>query len=88
MKKITLIAASLLLVVSSAVGYAGPRGGGGTKGASGFSPGDQMKDLGTKTTRGASEFSPGDQMKDLGTKTTKGASEFTPGDKMIDLRKK
>jgi hypothetical protein len=87
MKKITLIAASLLLVVSSVVGIAGPRGG-GTKGASGLSPGDQMRDLGTKPTRGASEFSPGDQMKDLGTKTTKGASEFTPGDKMIDIRKK
>jgi hypothetical protein len=84
MKKITLIAASLLLIVSSPGAFAGSK----SRGAAGFSPGDQMKDLGTKTTKGASEFTPADQMKDLGTKSTKGASEFTPGDKMIDLRKK
>ena len=84
MKKITVITASALLAVSSAAGFAAPK----SKGASGFSPGDQMRNQTTKTTKGASEFSPGDQMKDLGTKTTKGASDFSPGDTMNDARKK
>ena len=84
MKKITLIAASILLAVSSAAGFAAPK----SKGASDLSPGDQMKDLGTKTTKGASDLSPGDQMRDLGIKSTKGASGFSPGDSMNDLRSK
>ncbi len=67
MKKITVITASALLAVSSAAGFAAPKSKGATKttkGASEFSPGDQMKDLGTKTTKGASDFSPGDTMND------------------------
>jgi hypothetical protein len=96
MKKITVLAAAVLLIGSSACGYAAPKGvsgdTGGVKGASEFSPGDQMKDSGgpRKGSRGASEFSPGDKMKDSGGATTgsRGASEFSPGDRMNDTRKK
>jgi hypothetical protein len=66
MKKITLLAAAILLVGSSACGYAQTKGSTGTsRGASEYSPGDQMRDKGgpTKGSRGASEYSPGDQMK-------------------------
>jgi hypothetical protein len=88
MKKLTLLVAALLLV-SSASGYAEPKGNAG--GASELSPGDKMKDSGgpTKGSRGASEFAPGDKMKDSGgpTKGSRGASEFSPGDKMNDTRK-
>jgi len=77
MKKITLIAAALL-IASSPLALAQSK----SKGASEASRGDQMKDAGKK---GASELSPGDQMKDKG-KTTKGASEFSPGDKKNDKK--
>jgi hypothetical protein len=50
MKKTTVIGATLLLVASTAVGLAGPK----SKGASEFSPGDQMRDQGTKTAKGNS----------------------------------
>ncbi len=92
MKKLTLVAAALLLA-SSASGYAAPKGSGNTGnagGASEFSPGDQMRDRGgpTKGSRGASEFSPGDRMRDTGGTSGRGASEFSPGDQMNDTRKK
>jgi len=91
MRKLTLLAATLLLA-STAIGYAAPKGSsnaGNAGGASQFSPGDQMRDTGgpTKGSRGASEFSPGDRMKDT-TGTSRGASEFSPGDRMNDTRKK
>jgi len=92
MKKIALFAAAALLAGSSVYGYAAPKGTGGTdaRGASEFSPGDQMRDAGgpKKGARGASEFSPGDRMRDAGgpKKGTRGASEFSPGDKMNDAR--
>ena len=88
MKKATLLAAVILLIGSSACGYAQTKGSTGTsRGASEFSPGDQMKDKGgpTKGSRGASEYSPGDRMKDTGT-TGRGASEFSPGDQKNDTR--
>jgi hypothetical protein len=92
MKKLTLLAAALLLV-STASGYAAPKGSGNAGnagGASEFSPGDQMRDSGgpTKGSRGASEFSPGDRMKDTTGRAGRGASEFSPGDRMNDTRKK
>jgi hypothetical protein len=93
MKKLTLIAAALLLA-SSVSGYAAPKGSdttGNAGGASEFSPGDKMRDSGgpKKGSRGASEFSPGDKMRDSGgpKKGSRGASEFSPGDKMNDTRK-
>jgi hypothetical protein len=78
MRKATLLAAGIL-IASSVCGYAGPRG------ASEFSPGDQMRDSGR---RGASEFSPGDRMRDSGGphRGSRGASEFSPGDRMNDMR--
>jgi hypothetical protein len=84
MKKMTVLAAALLLA-SSASGYAAPKGG-----ASEFSPGDQMRDRGgpTQGSRGASEFSPGDRMRDTGGTVGRGASEFSPGDQKNDKRKK
>jgi hypothetical protein len=65
MKKLTLLAAALLLA-SSASGIAAPKGSGNASGASESSPGDQMRDKGgpIKGHRGASEFSPGDKMND------------------------
>jgi hypothetical protein len=89
MRKLTLLAAALLLV-STASGYAAPKGAGNTGGASEFSPGDQMRETGgpNKGSRGASEFSPGDQMKDTKGTTGRGASEFSPGNRMNDTRKK
>jgi hypothetical protein len=91
MRSVTLLAATALLVGSTACGYAQTKGTttspGSSRGASEFSPGDQMRDHGgpTRGSRGASEFSPGDQMKDRGT-TGRGASEFSPGDRMNDKR--
>jgi hypothetical protein len=78
MRKATLLAASIL-IMSSVCGYAAP------KGASQFTPGDQMRDGGQ---RGASEFSPGDRMRDAGGphRGSRGASEFSPGDRMNDVR--
>jgi len=93
MKKLTLLATALLLA-SSAIGYAAPKGGSNTGsnagGASEFSPGHQMRDRDgpTKGSRGASEFSPGDRMRDTGGTSGRGASEFSPGDQMNDTRKK
>ena len=60
MTKIALIAAAVIVIGSSAVGYAQTSGSAATtKGASEFSPGDQMRDRGgpTKGSRGASEYS-------------------------------
>ena len=81
MNKIAILGALALLLGTCAVALAG------SKGASSFSPGREMKSQTSPTTKGASEFTPADQKKDAGT-TTKGASEFTPGDKMNDARKK
>ncbi len=94
MRKFALIAAALLIGSAGSAlaqkGMSGSNGMGGARGASEFSPGDQMRDAGgpRKTVRGASEFSPGDRMRDAGgpKKTTRGASEFTPGDQMNDRR--
>jgi hypothetical protein len=91
-KKMTLLAAAVLLMGSSIYGYAAPKGGGSVgQGASEFSPGDQMRDAGGPKpgARGASEFSPGDRMRDAGgpKKGARGASEFSPGDKMNDKRR-
>jgi hypothetical protein len=95
MTRFSIIAASALLIGSSAVGYAAEN----KPGASGMAPGTQMNSTTTVNpgaTRGASELSPGDRMNDNRTvgsaKTkpgsTKGASEFSPGDKMNDKRGK
>jgi hypothetical protein len=90
MLKSALIAVVAIIGLSSAC-YAEPKGASGTpgatRGASEFSPGDQMKDKGT-TGRGASEFAPGDRMRDAGgpKKGARGASEFSPGDQMNDKR--
>jgi hypothetical protein len=90
MHKSGLIAAAIIIGLAS-VCYAGPKGASGTpgatRGASEFSPGDQMRDKGT-TGRGASEFTPGDRMRDAGRpkKGARGASEFSPGDQMNDKR--
>ena len=81
MNKIAIVAASALLAGTSAAAHAG------SKGASSFSPGHEMRSQTSPTTKGASEFTPADQKKDAGT-TAKGASEFTPGDKRNDARKK
>jgi hypothetical protein len=81
MTKITLLATFVLLAGTSAVALAG------SKGASTFSTGHQMRSQTSPTTKGASEFTPADQRRDART-TTKGASEFTPGDKRNDARKK
>jgi len=92
MMKMSLVAAAILLA-STAGGFAQSKGSGstgGSKGASEFSPGDQMRDKGgpTRGSRGASEFTPGDQMRDKGTtgRGSRGASEFSPGDRMNDKR--
>jgi hypothetical protein len=91
MRSVTLLAATVLMVASTACGYAQTKGTttspGSSRGASKFSPGDQMRDRGgpKRGSRGASEFSPGDQMKDRGT-SGRGASEFSPGDRMNDKR--
>jgi hypothetical protein len=95
MRSVTLIAATVLMVASTACGYAQTKGTtspSSSRGASEFSPGDQMRDRGgpTRGSRGASEFSPGDRMRDQGTTgrgtTGRGASEFSPGDRMNDRR--
>src|SRR5262249_10636388 len=92
MRQVTLFAAAAIVAASTACGYAQSKGTaspGASRGASQFSPGDQMRDRGGPTpgSRGASEFSPGDQMRDRGT-TGRSASEFSPGDKMNDTRRK
>lgn len=75
-----IVIAAALLVATSAIVTAQPK----SKGASEFTPGDQMQDSG-RTTKGASQYSPGHEMKKHG-KTSKGASEFSPGDRKNDLR--
>lgn len=75
-----IVIAAALLIATSAVVTAQPK----SKGASEFTPGDQMQDAG-RTTKGASQYSPGHEMKKYG-KTSKGASEFSPGDRKNDLR--
>jgi hypothetical protein len=74
MKKI--IGAALILIGSSVLGYAADPG------ASRYSPGDKMHDLG-KGDRGASKYAPGHARKG-----GRGASENSPGDKMNDARHK
>jgi hypothetical protein len=87
MKRLSIIAATTLLIGSSAAVYAAEK-----PGASGMAPGTRMNSTTNPgTTRGASEFSPGDQMNDKRTVgsnpgTKRGASEFSPGDKMNDAR--
>jgi hypothetical protein len=83
-KKTTLVFAIAALLGGTSLCLAGGNKGG----ASNLTPGDQMKDQGTKPTKGASEFSPGDRMKDSTTTPKSGASDFTPGDRMNDKRKK
>jgi hypothetical protein len=90
MMKMSLVAAAIL-VASSACGYAQSKGSGtpGTnRGASEYSPGDQMRDRGgpARGSKGASEYAPGDRMRDSNTTTGRGASEFSPGDRMNDQR--
>jgi hypothetical protein len=93
MKRLSIIAATALLIGSSVAGYAAEN----KAGASGMAPGTQMNNTTTANpgaTRGASEFSPGDKMNDnrtTGSAKTKpgakrGASELSPGDKMNDAR--
>jgi hypothetical protein len=85
MNKSLVIAATVMLVGSTGLSFAGSA----TKGASGTAPGTQMNNSTAPTSRGASEFAPGDKMRDSGTTgMSKGASEFTPGDRMNDMRKK
>jgi len=83
--KVLITAATIVLIGSSGLSFAGSA----SKGASGSAPGTLMNES-APTTRGASELSPGDRMKDNLTtgKSKRGASELTPGDKMNDARKK
>jgi hypothetical protein len=85
MKKISIIAAGFVLIVSSAVSYAaGPNNG--SHGASGFAPG-----IGMQTTtptpqdrgaaRGASQLTPAYDMKNTTPVAPNGASTFAPGHK-------
>ena len=90
MKKTAVALASVLIIGLPALGNAAPRGNVGStqgRGASEFSPGDQLRDSTVKPRRGASEFSPGDRMRDSTVKPRRGASEFSPGDRMNDARK-
>ena len=84
MKTVSIIAATVLLLGSSASSFAQSK----THGASGFTPHTQMQNSTTPTTRGASEFTPGDKKNDMTTGSAKGASEYSPGDKMNDARNK
>lgn len=91
MRKTSVLAAVLLLGVSS-FAVAQTRGGGtASPGASQYSPGHEMQNSKSNEGRGASEYSPGDRMHDKGTvgsssRSTKGASEMSPGDRMNDKR--
>jgi hypothetical protein len=89
MRKLAVLAAAGMVIAASAYAYAAPKGTAAT-GASEFSPGDRMLDLGGSRRRshGASEFSPSDRMRDLGgpRQGMRGASEFSPGDLMNDKR--
>ena len=77
MKKILSLTALAVLIASSSVALA--RGGG----ASGFSPGHQMRNAGgpARTVHGASTFAPGHLMRSAGgpANTVRGASTFAPG---------
>jgi hypothetical protein len=77
MNKILSFAAVAVMVASSSVALA--RGGG----ASGFSPGHQMRNAGgpAHTVHGASSYSPGHLMRNAGgpANTVRGASTFAPG---------
>ena len=77
-----IVIAAAVLMATSAVVTAQPK----SRGASEFTPGDQMHDS-ARATAGASQYSPGHEMKKQG-KTLKGASEFSPGDHKNDLRSK
>jgi hypothetical protein len=83
MKKASIIAASVVLIGSSAVSYAaGPNNG--SHGASGFAPGIQMQTTAPQdrgATQGASQLTPAFQMKDTTPAAPNGASTFTPGHK-------
>ncbi|MEW6643693.1 MAG: hypothetical protein AB1586_24505 [Pseudomonadota bacterium] len=81
MKKILAVATAALLGATS-IALAGSNKGG----ASGMSPGHEMR---AGSTKGASEYSPGSHMRDKkGTVgRSKGASEYSPGDRMNDTRK-
>ena len=81
MSKVTLFAASALLLAMASSSYAAPKG---TGGASEYSPGDRMQDAGGVKGKGASQFAPGHEMK---RKSSRGASELSPGDQMNDYRK-
>lgn len=85
MKKASIIAASVVLIGSSAVSYAaGPNNG--SHGASGLAPGIQMQTT-TPTpqdrgaAQGASQLTPAFQMKETTPAAPNGASTFTPGHK-------
>lgn len=77
MKKVFVIAATLIAATS--VAYA--RGGGHGGGASGFSPGQSFQSGGPVAgTHGASGYSPGHQMKSQGSVSGHpGASGYAPG---------
>jgi hypothetical protein len=86
MKKTSILAATTMLVASSAVSYAaGPNG---SHGASGFAPGIQMQTT-TPTPQdrgavhGASQLTPAYEMKNNNTTppAPNGASTFAPGHK-------
>jgi len=87
MKKASIIAASVVLIASSAVSYAaGPNNG--SHGASGLAPGIQMQTT-TPTPQdrgavhGASQLTPAYEMKNNNTTppAPNGASTFAPGHK-------
>jgi len=85
MKKASIIAATVMLIGSSAVSYAaGPRNS--SNGASGSAPGIVMQtttptpqDRGTA--QGASQLTPAYQMKETTPAAPNGASTFAPGHK-------
>ena len=87
MTKTLAVAAALLLGTSFALAQKNPSTT--SPGASGYSPGHEMKDPTiTNTGPGASDLSPG-HMKPKGTVgQARGASEFSPGDRMNDKRGK
>lgn len=74
MKFVTIVAVAVLLGAAGAA-YAADRG------ASGYSPGDQMHDSGTTGKGGASRYAPGQRQTSPG-----GASALSPGDQMNDKR--
>jgi hypothetical protein len=85
MKKASIIAATVMLIGSSAVSYAaGPQGG--SHGASGFAPGIQMQTTTPQpqdrgAAQGASQLTPAYDMKTTTPVAPNGASTFAPGHK-------